>query len=95
MKYEFRQCAGALAMGALMMGLAGPAAARDPGVGVGAPGVGVAPALEWAHQAPASREPPGSTSPAGQAMSVRARRASAWHRAWVWARPASAWSTRA
>jgi len=39
MKNGFRR--GAIAMGTVMfMGLAGPAAALDPGVGVGAPGVG-------------------------------------------------------
>jgi len=42
MKYPFRQYAGALAMGAVMITWwAGPAAALDPGVGVGAPGAGV------------------------------------------------------
>jgi len=41
MRYEFRQRASALAMGALFMGLAGTAAAVDPGVGVGKPGPGV------------------------------------------------------
>ena len=42
MKYGIRQGAGALTMGvAMMLGLAGPAAAVDPGVGVGKPGPGV------------------------------------------------------
>ncbi len=42
MKQRIRQLARALAAGAVMIaGLAGPAAARDPGVGVGAPGAGV------------------------------------------------------
>jgi hypothetical protein len=41
MKHAFPQWTGALAMGALMMGLAGTAAAVDPGVGVGKPGPGV------------------------------------------------------
>ena len=40
MRFELRQ--GALAVGAAMMlGLVGPAAAVDPGVGVGKPGPGV------------------------------------------------------
>ena len=41
MKKQFWQRAGALALGAVIMGLAGTAAAVDPGVGVGKPGPGV------------------------------------------------------
>ena len=42
MKQPIRQLARALAVGAVVMtGLAGPVAARDLGVGVGAPGAGV------------------------------------------------------
>ena len=42
MKHELRVRAHALVAGALMMGLAGTAAAVDPGVGVGRPGPGMA-----------------------------------------------------
>lgn len=45
MKNYFRQWAGAIALGALIMGLAGTAAAVDPGVVVGAPGPGVTPGV--------------------------------------------------
>jgi hypothetical protein len=42
MKHGFRYRARALALGTLLLaGLAGTASARDPGVGVGAPGAGV------------------------------------------------------
>jgi hypothetical protein len=41
MKFELRQHAGAVAVGMLLMGLAGSAVAVDPGVGVGKPGPGV------------------------------------------------------
>jgi hypothetical protein len=42
MKHEFRDGARAIALGAsIVVGLMAPAAARDPGVGVGAPGAGV------------------------------------------------------
>ena len=41
MKHESQRYVRALAMGAVMMGLAGTAGAVDPGVGVGAPGPGV------------------------------------------------------
>jgi hypothetical protein len=41
MKLQSRQRASALAVGAVIMGLAGTAAAVDPGVGVGKPGPGV------------------------------------------------------
>ena len=45
MKNQYCKRATALAFGTLMMGLAGTAAAVDPGVGVGKPGVGVAPGV--------------------------------------------------
>ena len=41
MNNTFRQRSVAIALGALIMGLAGTAAAVDPGVGVGKPGPGV------------------------------------------------------
>lgn len=41
MTHEFRQRAPALATGAVILALAGTAAAVDPGVGVGKPGPGV------------------------------------------------------
>ena len=41
MKNELRHWAGALAMGAMLMGMASTAAAVDPGAGIGAPGPGV------------------------------------------------------
>ena len=41
MKIHFQQWTGAIALGALIMGLASTAAAVDPGIGVGAPGPGV------------------------------------------------------
>jgi hypothetical protein len=41
MKKTLRKQAGAIALGALIVGLAGTAAAVDPGVGVGKPGPGV------------------------------------------------------
>lgn len=41
MKYELKRYAPVLLLGAMIMGLAGTAAAVDPGVGVGAPGPGV------------------------------------------------------
>jgi hypothetical protein len=41
MKSPVRQWPGALVLGVVVMGLAGTAAAVDPGVGVGAPGPGV------------------------------------------------------
>ena len=41
MKIHFQQWTGAIALGALIMGLASTAAAVDPGIGVGGPGPGV------------------------------------------------------
>jgi hypothetical protein len=41
MKKTFHRHSGVIALGALIMGLAGTAAAVDPGVGVGKPGPGV------------------------------------------------------
>ena len=41
MKFEFKQCGRPLLLGAAITGLAGTAAAVDPGAGVGAPGIGV------------------------------------------------------
>jgi hypothetical protein len=45
MKYPFAPRAPAVLVGALVMVLAGPAAAVDPGLGVGAPGPGVTPGV--------------------------------------------------
>jgi hypothetical protein len=45
MNSKFRSVSAAASVGALVLGLVGAAAARDPGVGVGAPGPGVTPGV--------------------------------------------------
>jgi hypothetical protein len=45
MKQKLERCVRAVAVAGLLSGLVGLAAARDPGVGVGAPGPGVTPGV--------------------------------------------------